>query len=94
VVFDQSPDAGTEATDGSTVTITVSSGPNTTTVPNVVGQEKDTAQSNLENSGFKVKVVSVAVSDPSQDNLVQDQDPQGGNDAPAGSTITIFVGKF
>jgi eukaryotic-like serine/threonine-protein kinase len=94
VVFDQSPDSGTEVPDGSTVTITVSSGPNTTTVPNVVGQEKETAQTNLEDAGFKVKVVNVAVSDPSQDNLVQDQDPQGGSEAEPGSTVTIFVGKF
>jgi beta-lactam-binding protein with PASTA domain/tRNA A-37 threonylcarbamoyl transferase component Bud32 len=94
VVFDQSPDAGTEAPDGSTVTITVSSGPNTTSVPNVVGQQKETAQSNLEDAGFKVKVVNVAVSDPAQDNVVQDQDPQGGSEAEPGSTVTIFVGKF
>ncbi|MEO8290653.1 MAG: Stk1 family PASTA domain-containing Ser/Thr kinase, partial [Gaiellaceae bacterium] len=94
VVFDQSPDSGTDAPNGSTVTITVSSGPNTTTVPNVVGQQKETAQSNLEDAGFEVKVVNVAVSDPAQDNVVQDQDPQGGSQAEPGTKVTIFVGKF
>jgi hypothetical protein len=34
------------------------------------------------------------VADPTQDNVVQDQDPAGGTDAPNGSTVTIFVGEF
>jgi serine/threonine-protein kinase len=93
-VSDQSPDGGTQAEKGSTVSITVSSGPSTTTVPDEVGQEKQIAEDDLKNNGFKVKVVNVAVSDPNQDNIVQDQDPAGGSQAPNGSTVTIFVGKF
>jgi eukaryotic-like serine/threonine-protein kinase len=94
VVSDQSPDGGTQADKGSTVTITVSSGPSTTTVPDEVGQEKQVAMDDLKANGFKVKVVSVAVSDPGQENIVQDQDPSGGSQAEPGSTVTIFVGKF
>jgi serine/threonine-protein kinase len=90
----QSPDGGTEATKGSTVTITVSSGPSSTTVPNVVGEQKETAQDDLQNAGFKVKVMNVPVSDPTQDNVVQDQDPNGGESAPKGSKVTIYVGQF
>jgi eukaryotic-like serine/threonine-protein kinase len=90
----QSPSAGTGAPKGSTVTITVSTGPSTTTVPDEVGQEKQVASDDLKANGFKVKIVNVAVSDPGQDNIVQDQDPSGGSQAPSGSTITIFVGKF
>jgi beta-lactam-binding protein with PASTA domain/tRNA A-37 threonylcarbamoyl transferase component Bud32 len=93
-VSDQSPDGGTQAEKGSTVSITVSSGPSTTTVPDEVGQEKQIAEDDLKNNGFKVKVVNVAVSDPNQDNIVQDQDPAGGSQAPNGSTVTVFVGKF
>ena len=94
VVSDQSPDGGTEAPKGSTVTITVSSGPSTTTVPDEVGQEKQVATDDLKANGFKVKIVNVAVSDPGQENIVQDQDPSGGGQAQPGSTVTIFVGKF
>jgi len=90
----QSPSAGTDAPKGSTVTITVSSGPSTTTVPDEVGQEKQVAMDDLKANGFKVKVVNTAVSDPGQENIVQDQDPSGGSQAPPGSTVTIFVGKF
>jgi serine/threonine-protein kinase len=92
-VSDQSPGGGTDAPKGSTVTITVSTGPNTTTVPDEVGQEKQIAQDDLKNNGFKVKIVNVAVADPNQDNIVQDQDPSGGSEAEPGSTVTLFVGK-
>jgi beta-lactam-binding protein with PASTA domain/predicted Ser/Thr protein kinase len=94
LVSAQSPDPGTEAPKGSTVTITVSTGPSSATVPNVVGEQKETAQDDLKNAGFKVKVQTVTVSDPTQDNVVQDQNPAGGTSATEGSTVTIFVGKF
>jgi serine/threonine-protein kinase len=93
-VSNQSPSPGTDAPKGSTVTITVSTGPNTTAVPDEVGQEKQVAMDDLKAKGFKVKVVNVAVSDPGQENIVQDQDPSGGTQAQPGSTVTIFVGKF
>jgi serine/threonine-protein kinase len=90
----QSPDPGTEAPKGSTVTITVSTGPSSATVPNVVGEQREAAQDDLKNAGFKVKVENVQVTDPTQDNVVQDQNPDGGSQAERGSTVTIFVGKF
>jgi beta-lactam-binding protein with PASTA domain/tRNA A-37 threonylcarbamoyl transferase component Bud32 len=94
LVSAQSPDPGTEANKGSVVTITISTGASSATVPNVVGEQQETAQDDLETAGFKVKVVHVAVSDPTQDNVVQDQDPNGGETAPKGSKVTIFVGQF
>ena len=94
IISDQSPDGGTPATKGSTVTITVSSGPSTTTVPDEVGQDKQVAIDDLKANGFKVDVQNVACGDPNQDNIVQDQDPAGGSDAPSGSTVAIFVCKF
>jgi serine/threonine-protein kinase len=90
----QSPDPGTDAAKGSTVTITVSTGPSSATVPNVVGKDKNEAKQELQAAGFKVDMQEVPVSDPTQNNVVQDQDPEGGSSAPKGSTVTIFVGKF
>jgi len=90
----QSPDPGTEVPKGSTVTITVSTGPSSATVPNVVGEQKEAAQDDLKNAGFKVKVENVPVTDPTQDNVVQDQNPDGASQADSGSTVTIFVGQF
>ena len=93
-VSDQSPDGGTQAVKGSTVAITVSSGPSTTTVPDEIGQDKQVAIDNLKANGFKVHAENVTCGDPNQDNIVQDQDPAGGSDAPTGSTVNIFVCKF
>jgi beta-lactam-binding protein with PASTA domain/tRNA A-37 threonylcarbamoyl transferase component Bud32 len=94
LVSAQSPDPGTEARKGSPVTITVSTGPSTATVPNVLGEAKEQARDDLKNAGFKVKTENVPVTDPAQDNVVQDQDPDGGSEAEPGSTVTIFVGQF
>jgi beta-lactam-binding protein with PASTA domain/tRNA A-37 threonylcarbamoyl transferase component Bud32 len=94
VVSDQSPDGGTQATKGSTVAITVSSGPSTATVPDEIGQDKQVAIDDLKANGFKVHAQNVTCTDPNQDNIVQDQDPAGGSDAPTGSTVNIFVCKF
>ena len=93
-VSDQSPDGGAQAAKGSTVAITVSSGPSTTTVPDEIGQDKQVAIDDLKANGFKVHAENVACGDPNQDNIVQDQDPAGGSDAPNGSTVNIFVCKF
>jgi serine/threonine-protein kinase len=90
----QSPDPGAQADKGSTVTITVSTGPSSATVPNVVGEQKETAKQDLQDAGFHVKIEMVPVSDPTQDNVVQDQDPAGGSSAEKGSTVTILVGQF
>jgi len=94
LVSAQSPDPGTQADKGSTVTITVSTGPSSATVPDVVGKDKNEAKQELQDAGFKVDMQDVPVSDPTQNNVVQDQDPEGGSNAPSGSTVTIFVGKF
>jgi eukaryotic-like serine/threonine-protein kinase len=94
IVSDQSPDGGEQAEKGSVVTITVSTGPSTTTVPTVVGEDKQEAEQDLRDAGFKVKVETVPVTDESQDNIVQSQDPEGGSEAQPGSEVTIFVGKF
>ena len=93
-VSDQSPDGGTQAAKGSTVAITVSSGPSTATVPDEIGQDKQVAIDDLKANGFKVHAQNVACGDPNQDNIVQDQDPAGGSDAPTGSTVNISVCKF
>jgi eukaryotic-like serine/threonine-protein kinase len=94
LVSAQSPDPGTEAPEGSTVTITVSTGPSSATVPNVVGEQRETARDDLRNAGFRVRVQNVTVSDPTQDNVVQDQNPAGDSSAPRRSAVTIYVGQF
>jgi beta-lactam-binding protein with PASTA domain/tRNA A-37 threonylcarbamoyl transferase component Bud32 len=90
----QDPGPGEEAPRGSTVTLTVSTGPATVTVPNVVQQGREQAEQTLGEAGFEVNVQTQPVADPTQENVVLDQDPDGGSEAQGGSTVTIVVGDF
>ena len=92
-VVDQSPITGTSVKKGSRVQITVSLGPNATTtqVPDVVGQDQQTATTTLQDAGFEVQVINVPATDPSQNGNVVDEQPAGGSRAPQGSTVTIYV---
>jgi serine/threonine-protein kinase len=87
-VIQQSPNAGVDADKGSTVTITVSTGPEQVNVPNVVGQDEATATNTLESQGFTVRVRTTS----GDDGIVQSQDPAAGTRVDEGSRITIFVG--
>ncbi|CAN5257965.1 Stk1 family PASTA domain-containing Ser/Thr kinase [soil metagenome] len=93
-VVDQSPDGGTFQNPGTTITLRVSKGPTTSTVPDVTSRSQSDAQTQLRASGFRVRIVSQPVTDPNQEGIVQTQDPPGGTEAPAGSTVTIAVGTF
>ena len=96
LVIDQGPKAGTQVRRGSRVRIDVSLGPNPgsqANVPDVVGQDQQTATSRLQSAGFTVQTIMVPVTDPSQDGVVVDEQPAGGSKAPEGSQVTIYVGQ-
>jgi beta-lactam-binding protein with PASTA domain len=107
-VVSQSPAAGSSAQKGDHVLLNVSSGPEKkekndqatrqqgapASVPNVVGEDKDTATADLQSAGFSVSRVDQPTSDPSQDGLVVDQSPPAGTSAEPKSKVTIYVGRF
>src|SRR6266516_1697703 len=94
-VVSQSPGAGTRVGSGTTVTLSVSRGSTATTpVPDVTNQDEPTAKAILTGSGFKVKTMKQPVTDPGEQGIVVSQQPWGGTSAPAGSTVTIFVGDY
>jgi beta-lactam-binding protein with PASTA domain/predicted Ser/Thr protein kinase len=94
VVIDQKPRGGEGLSRGGTVTLYVSKGPKTSTIPDVTSQDEDSARQTLERSGFTVDVQDEVVTDPSQDGIVLTQDPPGGTEAKPGSTVTITVGRL
>jgi eukaryotic-like serine/threonine-protein kinase len=75
---------------GSTVTLTVSTGPKLVTLPSKVTFDRDDAISDLEDRGFSV-IVTSAPSSSDQNGTVIAQNPPGGKVAE-GSTVTITVG--
>ena len=79
---------------GSRVRLNVSGGKAlapTTSVPDVTGEDKATAVSDLENAGFTVLQVKWPVSDQASDNVVVAQTPV--TSAPQGSAIVIYYGS-
>ena len=87
-VVQESPSAGSMQPPGTTITLTVSGG--LVSVPGVVGESQQTAQSVLTTAGFQVSVQQG--SGPSQyaNGTVFQEVPASGS-APKGSTIVIYV---
>jgi eukaryotic-like serine/threonine-protein kinase len=94
LVISQTPAPGEKAAKGSNVQIVISTGPDSVTVPNVEGQDQDSATEELEDAGFDVQVEEQPTDDPLQDGIVLDQDPEPETQAPPGSIVTITVGSF
>jgi penicillin-binding protein 1A len=91
----ESPPPGADAPGGSAVTLTVSNGRATATVPDVLDRTEADAVSALTDSGFKAKVVhQTEPKSPgagSRKGRVWKQSPLGQSSAEAGSTVTIYV---
>ena len=92
-VISQSPKGGSQAKEGSTVTIYVSEGVKQTSVPSVVGQSEADASASISGAGFSASVNYQAVADPAQVGIVIRQSPSGGSNADSGATVTITVGQ-
>jgi serine/threonine-protein kinase len=88
-VLAQDPKPGTPLPKGSVVKVTVSSGPQSETVPEVSNLTEEQATARLEKSGWVVTVVNEASS--LQKGLVIRSDPDAGTDLAKGETVTIFV---
>jgi serine/threonine-protein kinase len=95
-VIAQDPAGGTTVNKGSSVTLTISKGPDTAPVPNVSGQGQtpDQATTTLQGAGFKVQVKEIPTNDQTQDGKVIRQRPQPGTQLKKGRTVVIYVGNF
>ncbi|MBA2384039.1 MAG: Stk1 family PASTA domain-containing Ser/Thr kinase [Actinobacteria bacterium] len=90
IVLAQSPKAGTELVEGSTVRINVSKGPKPVAVPNVVGSPYESAESAILGVGFAVDREDVDdSSEPA--GIVVGQVPAAGTQHPKGSVVTLQV---
>ncbi len=106
-VVAQSPPPDTAAKQGDHLLVTVSRGrakgekdagavhrAEATSIPDVTGEDEATAAQDLEAAGFEVRAVDQETTDESEDGLVVGQDPAADREAPAGSRVTIYVGRF
>ena len=90
VVMNASVSADTQVEVGSTVTLTVSAGPQGLEVPAVTGLTFEEADTELVNAGFVVNKAE-AYSDTVEAGIVVSQTPTSDTKAPKGSVITVTV---
>ncbi|WP_130836602.1 Stk1 family PASTA domain-containing Ser/Thr kinase [Lachnoclostridium sp. Marseille-P6806] len=91
-VISASAEAGAELASGTAVELTVSAGTDGTMVdvPDVKGQDKAVAKSQLAQKGFKVNVQELPSADV-EAGIVISQDPEGNSTALSGTVVTITV---
>jgi serine/threonine-protein kinase len=89
-VTGQDPAGGSRVPKGSTVTLTVSSGPGTARVPDLTGQPRSAARRQLAELGFEVTEERQA-SDTVTENRVIGTRPDVGTELDKGTPVTLIV---
>jgi serine/threonine-protein kinase len=90
-VIGEIPSGGTKADKGSTVSLTVSSGPAAVNVPSVVGDTLAQARKTITQNGLKVGRTISQSNDQFASGTVIDSSPSAGQPVPSGSAITLVV---
>jgi beta-lactam-binding protein with PASTA domain len=90
-VISSSPQGGTQATKGRTVTLTVSQGSQGVAVPKVVGLQLTDAESQLKAAGLTANVTEKESTQPP--GTVMTQDPPTGTSVDKGATVELTVAK-
>jgi serine/threonine-protein kinase len=90
-VIRQSPDSDASVDPGSTVDVVVSSGKPEVQIPDVVGDNKDSARDQLEALGLRVRM-KAADSDENKDDVIA-VNPDVGSMVAASSVVTVTFSK-
>jgi hypothetical protein len=90
-VISQDPVAGTSVAAGSAVDLTVSTGPASVSVPDVVGLTQSAATTAITNAGLVVGTVTQQASATVPAGSVISQDPVAGTSVAAGSAVDLTV---
>ena len=93
-VIGMNPSAGTLAPPGTRVTLNVSVGVTTTSVPDVVGEDESSARASLENEGWSVLIRDTPTGNADEEGVVITQTPPPGEQAEPGSQVVIYVGRY
>jgi beta-lactam-binding protein with PASTA domain len=93
-VIAQDPGGNTLAPRRSLVILSISRGPTTTAIPDVTSLDRESAVQTLRSSGFRALVEREDTDDPSLDDIVIAQTPEGGTEAEPNTEVTLVVGRF
>jgi serine/threonine-protein kinase len=91
-VINQSPSHGKTVDKGSKITLVVSKGPQSITLPNLYQRPLDVAKNDLANLGLKSSILYRETSNY-PDSIVISQDPAPGIEVKPGDTVTLYVSK-
>ena len=91
-VLQQDPPAGSREKTGTVVTLHISSGQRTSSVPRVVGQMRQQAQIAIENAGLEVGQVDVQYSDAPAGQVISSQ-PLAGQQITLPARVDIVVSR-
>ncbi len=89
-VISQAPEAGTKVDAGTVIQLTVSKGPSSFEIPNVVGKNKDEAESILNKKGLSVSV-EYEKNDSVPENEVVKQSVPAGTSVKRGDKIILTI---
>ncbi len=89
-VFDQDPKPGGQAPKGSKITVIVSSGPQQSPVPNVVGRDQSEAANILGQSGFTTSIQTQPSESVAEGKVIR-TDPAAPTPLAKGSNVTLIV---
>ena len=87
-IIDQSPESGTQVDKGSTVSVVVSTGVDTTTVPTLVGLSLDQARQALREAGLALGDSTAKPSDQDRNTVIK-VSPKEGETVPADSRVDV-----
>jgi eukaryotic-like serine/threonine-protein kinase len=90
-VISQDPVAGTKVNDKATVTITVSSGPNSVKVPDVSGLSQDDAEAALVAAGLKAGTADTVPSAAQAAGTVIDTSPAAGKTVDTNTSVILHL---
>jgi serine/threonine-protein kinase len=88
IVISQNPNKGFEGTEGSTVSIVVSKGPERSTVPDVVGRSEEEAIKLIKDAKLEPKITYFLVTGTTK---VTKQTPAAGDQVVPGSIVEILI---
>ncbi|TQJ87525.1 serine/threonine-protein kinase [Streptomyces sp. SLBN-31] len=91
-VISTEPGTGVRRHAGSAVALTVSKG-SPVDVPDVTGEDLDSARSDLEDAGLTVKVAAERINSDFDKGQVAAQTPRGDGQAAEGDTVTLTLSK-
>lgn len=93
VVYNASPSAGSAVDKNSKITLYVSKGKETVSVPGLVGLTQNDAESRVKANGFTVGTVTQQYSDAYASGVVMSQSPSEGTQIEKGTAINFVVSK-